>query len=105
MNAGNAYPGNVPQFKSHHNPYSVSHPPKLTVGGWAQTVYMNGSAENKKCTKRDCTFLHLDFLTKVTGGLLAMYLYINKTRGINWKTKALHDKAAKAKDTDEPGKG
>ena len=65
---------------------------------------MKGSVQNKICTKRDCIFLHLESLAKVTGGLPAMYLYIDKTRNINWATKSLHNKAAKAKDTGKPGK-
>ena len=65
---------------------------------------MKSSAENKICTNCDCTYLHLDTLAKVTWGLPAIHLYINITRGINWKNKHLHDKAAEAKDTGEPGK-
>ena len=98
------YPGNMPQFQSKHSQDGVPHPPKLIVGGRAQIICMKGSAENKVCTKRDCTFLHLDLLTKVTGGLQGMHDWVIKTPGVQWRNKRMVEEAKKAKDTSKPSK-
>lgn len=98
------YPGNMPQFRSKHSQDGVPHPPKLIVGSRAQIICMKGSAENKVCTKQDCTFLHLDSLEKVTGGLQAMDGWVNKTPGVQWRNKRMFLEAEKAKDAGEPGK-
>ena len=94
----------MPQFQTKHSRDGVPHPPKLTVSGHAQIICMKGSAENKDCTKRDCTFLHLDQLEKVTGGLQNMHSWGVKTPGVLWRNKRMFFYAKKALDAGEPGK-
>ena len=57
---------------------------------------MKGSAENKDCTKQDCTFLHLDLLDKVTGGLQKMHSWVVKTPGVQWRNKCMFFYAEKS---------
>ena len=98
------YQGNVPQFQTKHNIEEVPQLPKLTVGGRAQIICMKGSAANKDCTKRDCTFLHLDTLEKVTGGLQDMHNWVVKTPWVQWRNERMFFYAEKTRDADEPGK-
>ena len=98
------YKGSVPQFQTKHNNDGVPQPPKLTVEGRACIICMKGSAENKDCSKRDCTFLHLDSLEKVTAGLQDMHKWVCKTPGIQWRNEGMFKYAEKAWDAGEPGK-
>ena len=98
------YPGNMQQFQSKHSKEGVPQPPKLTVGSRAHTICTKGSTENKDCTKRDCTFLHLATLEKVTGGLQDMHNWVVETPGVQWRNERMFFYAEKAGDAGEPGK-
>ena len=94
----------MPQFQSKHSQDGVPHPPKLIVNGREQIICMKGSAENKACTKRDCTFLHLDLLGTVMGGLQDMHCWVVRTPGVQWRNKHMFFYAKKARDAGKPGK-